>query len=134
MQAFDVLFNGYIDLGTWAGVTPYVGAGVGFTNVYQKTTRSWYMNNSVAYAPTWTDPYTLGTYSAYWDQSRSVNSFQFAWAAMAGVSYAVTRNAAIDVGYRYLDFGKVTSYSLLGSSKQSLHTQELRVGIRYTPD
>jgi opacity protein-like surface antigen len=25
----DVLLNGYIDLGTWAGITPYIGAGVG---------------------------------------------------------------------------------------------------------
>ena len=24
------MFNGYADLGTWSGVTPYVGAGVGF--------------------------------------------------------------------------------------------------------
>ena len=134
IQAFNVLFNGYVDLGTWAGVTPYVGAGVGFTNIYQKFTRNWYMGNGNAYAPVWTDPFTQGTYQAYWDQTRSVNSFQFAWAAMAGFSYAITRNAAIDIGYRYLNLGKVTTYSLLGTSTQNLYSNQLRVGIRYTPD
>ena len=24
------MVNGYVDLGTWSGITPYVGAGVGF--------------------------------------------------------------------------------------------------------
>lgn len=134
LQTFSVLFNGYVDLGTWYGVTPYVGAGIGFANIYQKFQRNWYMNNSVAYAPTWTDPFTQGTYSAYWDQTRSTNSFQFAWAAMAGFSYALTRNAAIDVGYRYVNFGKATTYSLFGTSTTPLYTQEVRLGVRYTPD
>ncbi len=134
IQAFNVLVNGYVDLGTWAGVTPYVGAGVGFTNIYQKFTRNWYMNNGNPYAPVWTDPFTQGTYQAYWDQTRSTNSFQFAWAAMAGFSYAFTRNAAIDIGYRYLNLGKVTTYSLYGTSTQNLYSNQLRVGIRYTPD
>lgn len=134
LQAFNVLFNGYVDLGTWLGVTPYVGAGVGFTNIYQKFSRNWYMNNGNPYAPVWTDPFTQGTYQAYWDQTRSTNSFQFAWAAMAGFSYAVTRNASIDVGYRYLNLGKVTTYSLYGTSTQNLYSNQLRVGVRYTPD
>ena len=135
LTAFHVLFNGYIDLPTFVGITPYVGAGVGFSNVYQKFTRNWFMNNQVAYAPTWTDPYTQGTYSAYWDSSRTVSSLQFAWAAMAGVSYAISPHAAIDVGYRYMNIGSITNYaSLSGTSQQTLHAHELRVGVRYTPD
>ena len=74
VSAYHVLFNTYVDLGTWAGVTPYVGAGVGFSVLYQKASQNWFMGNAVAYNPTWTDPFTNGTYSAYWDQSRSTRS------------------------------------------------------------
>lgn len=135
LTAYHVLFNGYIDLPTFVGITPYVGAGVGVSGVYQKFTRNWFMNNQVAYAPTWTDPYTGGVYNKYWDVSRSATSYQFAWALMSGVSYAVTPHAAIDLGYRYLNLGNVTNYaSLSGTTHQSLRSHELRVGLRYTPD
>ena len=30
IASYVTMFNGYADLGTWYGVTPYVGAGVGF--------------------------------------------------------------------------------------------------------
>ena len=130
-----VLFNGYIDLPTFVGVTPYVGAGVGFSNVYQKFQRNWYMNNQLAYAPTWTDPFSNGTYYRNWDVSKSTSSVQFAWAVMAGVAYAITPHTSLDVGYRYLNLGSFTnaaSYS--GTSQASLRSHEVRVGVRYTPD
>src|SRR6266545_7079192 len=31
ITAITTLFNGYFDLGTWHGLTPYVGAGIGFS-------------------------------------------------------------------------------------------------------
>ena len=135
LNAFHVLFNGYIDLGTWMGVTPYVGAGVGLASVYQKASRNWFFGNSTPYNPVWTDPFTGGVYSAYWDQSRSTNSLQFAWAAMAGASYAFTPHVAVDVGYRYLGLGNITTFgALVGTSTAALRAHELRVGLRYTPD
>ena len=135
MSTMHVLFNGYVDLGTWSGITPYVGAGIGFSNIYQKASQNWFYGNGNAYNPTWTDPFTTGTYSAYWDQSRSTNSIQFAWAAMAGASYAFTRNVSVDVGYRYLGLGNIKTYSSFGgTTKQSVRAQEVRLGVRYTPD
>lgn len=130
-----VLFNAYADLGTWGGLTPYIGAGAGFNYIYQKSTRNWFMGNSVAYNPTWTDPYTGGTYNAYWDQTRSTKSIQFAWALMGGASFALTRNVAVDLGYRFLHLGSITSLgALTGTTTKVLKAQEVRLGLRYTID
>ena len=129
------LFNAYVDLGTWAGVTPYLGAGVGFNYIYQKGSVTWTQNNGVPYNPTWTDPFTGGTYSAYWDQYRSGTSLQFAWALMGGISYDLMSHVKIDLGYRYLNLGSVTTYSSsAGQLTTKLKAQELRLGLRYTPD
>jgi opacity protein-like surface antigen len=38
--------------------------------------------------------------------------WNFAWALMAGLSFDVTQNLKLDLGYRYLDLGKVTSGSM----------------------
>jgi opacity protein-like surface antigen len=32
LESTTVLLNGYLDLGNWSGVTPYVGAGIGFAH------------------------------------------------------------------------------------------------------
>lgn len=135
ITSLHVLFNAYVDLGTWYGITPYIGAGVGFNSVHQKASQNYFYANQNAYNPTFTDPYTLGTYSIYLDQSRTSNSIQLAWAGMAGVSYAITPHLAADVGYRYLGLGNVTTFtSFAGKQQKYLTAQELRVGLRYTPD
>jgi opacity protein-like surface antigen len=67
----SVLTNAYIDFGTWAGFTPYVGAGVGM---------SWL--KSVNYLDTMVAPPPNGAIEA--GKSRN-----FSWAAMAGVAYKV---------------------------------------------
>jgi opacity protein-like surface antigen len=130
-----VLFNAYVDLGTWWGLTPYIGAGAGFSYVYQKASINWFMNNGNPYNPTWTDPFTLGTYSNYWDQARSTTALNFAWALMGGVSYAVMPHVSVDVGYRYLNLGPINTFGAFGAiSKVNLKAQELRFGVRYAID
>ena len=130
-----VLFNAYADLGTWYGVTPYVGVGVGFNSIYQRYQRNWYYNNGNAYSPTtWTDPYTLGTYENYWDVKQSVSNVQFAWALMGGASYAVTNHLALDMGLRYVSLGTIYTTSLFGTYNTKMSAKEMRIGFRYTPD
>ena len=129
------MFNAYLDLGSHAGVTPYVGAGAGLNYVYQKASRNRYFGNSNPYNPVWTGPFNGGSFSAYWDQSRSTRSLQFAWAFMAGAYYNLIHNVAIDLGYLDLDLGSLTSYaSFTAPVTQKLKVQEVRLGIRYTPD
>ena len=129
------LFNVYADLGTWYGLTPYVGAGIGFNTIYQRYQRNWIYNNGNAYSPTiWTDPYTMGTYENYWDVKQSTSNVQLAWAVMGGAAYNVTKNLALDFGLRYVSLGTIYTTSLFGSNTQKMSAKEMRIGFRYTPD
>jgi opacity protein-like surface antigen len=114
------LANGYIDLGTWDCLTPFVGAGVGVAyNV---------LDNFV----------DIGVPTAGSGIGRNSSNFNFAWALHAGVSYAVTQNFSVELAYRYLNYGSVTdtidctggcnpdSYKL-----KSLSSNDLMLGVRW---
>lgn len=113
------LVNGYADLGTWGGFTPYVGAGVGFA------THGWRGITDTG----------LG-----WGRSTDASKTNFAWAAMGGVAYSIAPNLKLDVGYRYVDMGKVTSNPIqcidaasCFNETQSMRvtSHDVRVGLRY---
>ena len=113
VDSFTVLLNAYADLGTWYGFTPYIGGGVGGANL-----RADDYSNSLL--PGTTIP--------------SSNRWTFAWALMAGVSYGVTPNVLIDLGYRYLHLGDAQSgIDTLGGSfsVNDLNANEVRLGVRY---
>ena len=63
-------------------------------------------------------------------------NYQFAWAVMAGVAIAMTEQAQLDVGYRFLDLGNVSGISsVTGTSvTQKVFVNELRAGVRYMID
>ncbi len=113
VSALGVLFNGYLDLGTWYQVTPYIGAGAGAA----------YMNvsdYSSSIGP-------LATSDAH-------HQWNFAWAAMAGLAYPMSHNLMLDVGYRYINFGDVsTEFGALGDmTLKNVAAQEVRVGLRWS--
>jgi len=143
--------NGYVDLIHLYGFTPYVGAGLGLT--YNQTSTSLlYLRNSDGglWAPDLTLPggqvpqwiYVSGApfpiqlpfAPTNWNTSGSKKSWQFAWNLMAGVSYDISQNLKVDVGYRYLNAGRYTSLpSWLdggGSTTKDITSHELRVGFR----
>jgi opacity protein-like surface antigen len=103
------LFNAYIDLGTWRGVTPYIGAGAGVATLSVLGLKDVNVpNNSVFFGA----------------DNTEVN---FAWALYAGMSYDVTAQFTLDLAYRYADLGdaesgRVRAYD--GSS--SYRAQEIR--------
>lgn len=82
-----LMANAYVDLGTWYGITPYVGAGVGTS----RNTISGFRDINVP---------TQGV--AYAD---SDSTWNFAWALHAGLGYQVTDRLTVDFGYTYLDLG-----------------------------
>ncbi len=106
-RAFDVydgdhsalvfLANGYVDLGTWFCLTPFVGAGVGA--VYHRTAAVSDMgiNNN-----------GLGS-SALGFASNDQTNWSFAWALHAGVAYNVTNNFKMELAYRYLNMGSANT-------------------------
>jgi opacity protein-like surface antigen len=103
-----VFANGYIDLGTWFGVTPYIGAGVGAAHHAIKN-------------------YTVDGLQV----NDSGSKWSFAYAAMAGVNYAVSPNLSFDFGYRYVDLGKarIAPYNF-----DDLTAHEFKIGFRYLID
>jgi opacity protein-like surface antigen len=155
LAAYDVMLNGYFDLGTWSGLTPYVGAGLGVGSILTKGTVNYYKTGeTTAYAADLTAP--TGT-PAVWmnaagtpispapaiafgkqnlDRSGRSRNWTFAWALMAGVSYDLTRNAKLDLGYRYVNLGRYTAEAIPTAFKttNSITAHELRAGIRYMID
>lgn len=129
VERWDALANGYLDLGTWFGITPYVGAGVGVSGTDQ-TGSVEVSGGSV--------PLSLvngGTGTLTSGSAPSRTNYQFAWAAMAGVSYAFSPHLLLDVNYRYLDLGSTTVQLYpLTPVRKDLVDQQVRAGIRYMID
>lgn len=84
ISGMTALANLYADLGTWHGVTPYVGAGVGV---------SWSKLSDGAFVS-------------------SRHRTDFVWAVGGGFSIEVTPQMSVDIGYRYLHTGALRSTSL----------------------
>jgi opacity protein-like surface antigen len=107
------LFNVYGDLGTWWGITPYVGAGVGGSYLG--------VSDVVEGVP---GPGPLGPEASNW---------HFAWAWMAGLSYKFS-NYAIDLGYRRVMLGDALSpFNSFGNQLnfKGLSSDEVRLGLRW---
>jgi opacity protein-like surface antigen len=117
------LANAYLDLGTWWCVTPFVGAGLGFTQV----TISNFRDVNVP---------ALGV--AY---AEDTSKWNFAWAAHAGLAYKVTPNVTVELAYRYLSLGDGQSGDLityLGGNAvnnpmivKDISSHDLKLGVRW---
>jgi opacity protein-like surface antigen len=127
---WDSLANGYIDLATWQGFTPYVGAGAGISwaRIKQSVTRT--QTNGL--------PYVVSTNGFFFDLDRSLGTqtYRFAWALMAGLSVAVAEHVQLDAGYRFLNLGTVSGISAVTGAQttQRVIANEIRGGLRYTID
>jgi opacity protein-like surface antigen len=151
------LANGYVDLGNYWGVTPYIGAGIGAAYMDATQTVNFYNDNDGSpYRATLSLPknypvplvyynqttgqrlnpqphYNLGPQN--WDYSQSATKWNFAFALMAGFSYDISANLKLDVGYRYVNFGTMSFKSLSGALfDKGLSSQEVRLGLRYIVD
>jgi len=128
VSALTGLVNVYADLGTWWGLTPYVGAGIGFADLgvaraYTQTTCTIDACDG--------NPGT-GARLSVTRPSRSVAGL--AWSLTGGVSYAVGGGFSVDAAYRYVDFGNAKSgldaYNS-GTRLKDLAANEFRLGLRY---
>jgi opacity protein-like surface antigen len=81
------LANAYLDLGTWWCVTPFVGAGIGFSRVnISSFTDVNTPNQGVAFAG-------------------AESKWNLAWALHAGLAFQASNNLAIELAYRYTSLG-----------------------------
>jgi opacity protein-like surface antigen len=81
------LVNAYLDLGTWYGITPFVGAGAGVARI----TISNFTDTNTAQNAVWSAPRGDRT--------------NFAWALYAGAAVDVTDTLKFELAYRYLRLG-----------------------------
>ncbi len=104
MSSLLGMVNGYVDLGTWYGMTPYVGAGVGvaYNKFYGATDNG---SNTVYY----NGPAQPGITSSSGGIFGSNTSANLAWALMTGLDFNITQNLKLELGYRFLDYGKFKS-------------------------
>jgi opacity protein-like surface antigen len=145
------LANVYLDIFHFWGLTPYVGAGVGLTYNSGSAGVAYFRNNGGGMwtpdltlpdgqVPKWiyangaTYPIQLPFGPTNWNSWTTRSSWQLAWNLMAGVSYDVSQNLKIDVGYRYLNAGRYTGLAAWGTfavpASREITSQELRVGVR----
>lgn len=114
-SAMLLLANAYADLGTWYGVTPYIGAGIGGAHVRWDDLRN-----------------TVGGITTV---HTGVKSWRFAYALMAGASYCLTDKLKLDVGYRYskISGGRQFEYAPAAGPgfDKGLSIHEGRAGLRY---
>ena len=125
-RAYGVMANGYVDLATVAGFTPYVGVGAGATNLRWDTVTS---------RPACVDGTSACSGAGFAaERFDGDSSWRFTYALMAGVSYNVTEQVKLDLGYRYSD---VAGGDMFGSVADGfkgrdggLSRHEIRAGIR----
>jgi opacity protein-like surface antigen len=134
--ALSFLANGYVDLGTYVGLTPYVGAGLGYTYVNWDTLS----DNTYCVAGVFACPGASNLVSS--SAHGGDDSWRFTYALMAGVAYDLTQELKLDVGYRYrhieggdmFEFDSATA--LTGATgvqgeDPGFSSHEVRVGLRY---
>jgi len=120
-----LLANAYVDLGTYSGFTPYVGAGIGGAYVmYDDLVQDKVGTGACCVALSGTTTH------------KGIDSWRFAYALHAGVSVDLSHKWKLDLGYSYSDVaGGAQAEFADGPKPQSYDDgftdHVLRAGLRY---
>jgi opacity protein-like surface antigen len=88
--------NGYFDLGTWWGVTPFIGAGVGAARVtIANYTDTGMVNNN---------GFGFGAFPSF-ANAPAASRWNFAWALHGGLAYMVNPGLTVELAYSYVNLG-----------------------------
>jgi opacity protein-like surface antigen len=129
------MFNGYVDLGTWYRITPFVGAGIGVSrNTISNFGDFSTCVNSLSCAAN-------GGSDAY---AGTASKWNFAWALHAGLAYQLSRSITVELAYRYIDLGNAQSGDLIGfdgtnniNNPMEFHhltSNDIKLGLRFNLD
>lgn len=133
-EQYGFMANAYVDLGTYAGFTPYVGAGAGVARV------TWGQLNSDLSCVSVAGNACTGTPTD--TTSPGQQDWRFTYALMAGFAYDISKNLKLDVGYRYskinggtqFNFDAATTAAGAGGGQANdngIAKHEFRAGLRY---
>jgi opacity protein-like surface antigen len=128
-----IMANGYVDLGTWWCLTPYIGAGVGASyNQISNFRDDGFRNDFGVPGPS---SVVYGGDAGKWN---------FAWALHAGLGYKVTPNVTIELGYSYMNLGDATTgfnSNFAGTATpqypwtmHDITSHDLKLGVRWNFD
>jgi len=121
-ESISFMANAYLDLGNWWGFTPYIGGGVGANLFLQRENVLW----APAYFPFTNLAPTTGV---------SGDFMRFAYAGMAGVSYDIDSHWKVDLGYRWINLGRLQGFDLYNNRiSRDVTSHQLRLGFRYVID
>ncbi|MGU3664757.1 outer membrane protein [Methylobacterium sp. A49B] len=156
-----VLANAYFDLGTWYGITPFIGGGVGyaFNHVSSYSTNQQFTSPTYGYdyanpiygcdcgAPSYNyrPVYDNNGNPVYNTNSgtkfyKDKSSGSFAWALHAGLAYNVTDAFKVELAYRYLNLGKAETGAgyvpcctgaLPAVKVKDIEAHDVKIGLRY---
>ena len=116
IESATFLANIYLDLGTWGGFTPYVGAGAGMS---------------------WQRIHDFTSVSAAATLLESANKWNFAWAYMGGFTFNLAPNLLFDASYRRLELGDAVGPLFNGGDRFTAKdngAHDFRIGLRYNLD
>jgi opacity protein-like surface antigen len=112
-ESWRGMANVYLDLGTYSGLTPYLGAGLGILYTHNRFEA---------------DIAGIGAVDLDDDQSK------FAYSLGAGLAYKVAQNWSVDLGYQYTaspdtEYVEVTPAGI--SVGEGVEFHQAKVGLRY---
>jgi opacity protein-like surface antigen len=128
------LANAYFDLGTWYGITPFVGGGVGFAHHM--------FGNSFDIGAGSSTGAVTGVAGGF-GMGPTHDQTSLAWAIHAGLGYDVTPNLKLELAYRYLNMGEAetgrvgcagtcssNSFGTIYKLKE-LESHDIKIGMRW---
>ena len=141
----NLMANAYVDLGTFMGFTPYLGAGIGISQVNWREET----DNTIC-IPAHADAHEEGCNATGTNNQPEPNTtytelgvvnngtdYRLAYSLMAGVGYKASKNVTLDLGYRYFSVGGGSAFNYgptPGSSmaRDGFGTHQVKVGLRYS--
>jgi opacity protein-like surface antigen len=125
------LANGYVDLGTWWYVTPFIGAGIGAARV------------SIANFTDTGDFINGGIQAHGFNYAGASSQWNFAWAAHAGLAYHVTPGLTLELAYSFVSLGsgltgptfsfdQVTNTTHAAFAFRNIYSNDVTIGMRWS--
>ena len=104
LQTQSYMWNNYIDFAPYHWLTPYIGAGIGFTKMkFKETSYSEFAGKVI--------------------RDVQKDTTRFTWSVGGGLSVKVTNRFNVDAGYRYYDMNSI--------GEQEITAHEIYGGVRY---